>query len=72
MKREHSVEYGRDTTNEEEVTWGVDSKISVPPHTATSAQLVINEQHYSCSFSTNVKIRGKKIKKRKLNEISRK
>jgi len=43
LKTEQSVEYGRDQTNEEEISWGVDSLIKVSPLSKTTAELVINE-----------------------------
>jgi hypothetical protein len=43
LKTEQSVEYGTDQTNEEEISWGVDSLIKVSPLSKTTAELVINE-----------------------------
>lgn len=58
IRSEQSVECGKDKTNEEEVTWGVDSVIKVQPHTKTCASLVVNELEFDRNFSVETKIRG--------------
>lgn len=56
-----SIDCGKDKTNEEEITWGVDSTIKVQPHSKTSASLVITEAKFERTFHVNTYLRGKLI-----------
>jgi hypothetical protein len=60
IRNQHLVEFGKDETKEEEIKWGVDSLIRVPPHTCTTAELVITEHQLDRNFTVDVKIKGKK------------
>ncbi len=59
VRSEQSVEYGKDETKEQEMKWGVDSIIKVPPRTCTIAELVITEHEFERNFSVDVRIKGK-------------
>lgn len=58
LRESHSLEFGKDTTKEDEVKWGVDNVIRVPPHTRATAELVLTEHQYEKKFSIDVKISG--------------
>lgn len=45
FRSEISVSHIGENMVEEELVWGVDSRISVPPHRETIAELVILEDH---------------------------
>jgi len=57
--RELTLTDSHGQTFEEEMTWGVDSLIKVPPHTKTTAKLVIAEDKFSGKFQVTTKIYGK-------------
>jgi len=59
IRSEHTVEFGKDETKEQEMKWGCDSNIKVPPHTTTIAELVITEQEFNRNFTVDVFITGK-------------
>lgn len=59
IKSEQSVECGKDQTNEQEVTWGVDSIIKVKPHSKTTASLVISEIELNRNFYVETKLKGR-------------
>jgi len=42
----------------EQLTWGADSHIVVPPHFQTTAELVVEEMQYRGSFSVNTRLSG--------------
>lgn len=56
---EQSVDYGKDETKSDEVTWGVDNIVKVQPHTRSLAELVIDEQQLSTEFTVEVKMSGR-------------
>jgi hypothetical protein len=58
ISSQQSVEWGKDETKEHELKWSCDSLIRVPPHTITTAELVITEQLFDRNFSVDVKIKG--------------
>lgn len=58
IKSEQSIECGKDQTNEEEITWGVDSLIKVGPKTKTTAELVINELEMEKEFNVITYLKG--------------
>lgn len=59
MRSEQTVECGKDQTKEEEISWGVDSVIRVPPRTRTIANLVITEMNMERDFQVDTKIKGR-------------
>ena len=59
IKSEQTVECGKDQTNEQEVTWGVDSIIKVKPHSKTCASLVISEIELNRNFYVETRLKGK-------------
>jgi hypothetical protein len=68
MRSEQSIECGKDKTNEEEVTWGVDSSVTVQPKTRTRADLIINEISLNRKFTILTKIKGKTLEILKIIE----
>lgn len=52
------VNIGEDTI-EEELCWGVDSTIRVPPHTETTAQLIITEAQRVVNFVMETRFHGR-------------
>lgn len=58
LRSEQSVECGKDKTNEEEITWGVDSNVKVAPFTKTTAELVINELELEREFFVATYLKG--------------
>lgn len=64
IKQEQSVELGKDQTNEEILTWSVNSIIKVPPFTKTCASLSINEAELERNFILETKIKGIYFKER--------
>ncbi|MCP3663285.1 MAG: ETX/MTX2 family pore-forming toxin [Gammaproteobacteria bacterium] len=61
FKREISVcNIGEDTV-EEELMWGVDSNVRVPPHTETTAELIITEAQCSGNFLMHTRFHGRVI-----------
>lgn len=58
LRSEQSVECGKDKSNEEEITWGVDSTVKVAPFTKTTAELVINELELDRDFSVSTYLKG--------------
>ncbi|VDK65966.1 unnamed protein product [Anisakis simplex] len=58
---EVSVMHIGENTTEEELTWGVDSTVRVPPLCETVAELVILEEHHTRSFSIEGRLSGKVI-----------
>lgn len=59
IKREFSLTNVQGETFEEQLSWGVDSQIKVPPHTKTTAELVISEDEFEGNFVVRSKITGK-------------
>ncbi|KAI0990178.1 hypothetical protein GJ496_000705 [Pomphorhynchus laevis] len=58
IKHEQSIEMGKEQNYSSSVSWAVDSSIRVPPHSKTSAELVLTEENFSANFSFNIKIKG--------------
>ena len=59
IKSEQRIECGKDQTNEQEVTWGVDSIIKVKPHSKTCASLVISEIELNRNFYVETRLKVK-------------
>ncbi|ELU17582.1 hypothetical protein CAPTEDRAFT_225999 [Capitella teleta] len=57
--REVSVTKSQGQEFEQEMTWGVDSAIKVPPHTKTTAELVVSEAQLSANFKTTSTVAGR-------------
>lgn len=57
--KEINVEREDETTQEESMTWSVDSTVRVPAGHKTVAELVVREQSYSGKFNMQVQVRGK-------------
>uniref|UniRef100_A0A915BEU0 Uncharacterized protein n=1 Tax=Parascaris univalens TaxID=6257 RepID=A0A915BEU0_PARUN len=58
---EVSVMHIGENTTEEELIWGVDSTVRVPPLCETVAELVILEEHHTRSFTIEGRLSGKVI-----------
>lgn len=56
--RETTVESTEETTNEQSITWAVDSNIKVPPKHKTIAKMVVKEKEFNSKFKLTVRIRG--------------
>ncbi|XP_003367884.1 conserved hypothetical protein [Trichinella spiralis] len=61
FKRELHFSRLDEDTIEEQLIWSVDSKICVPPHTETTAELVMSEAQCSASFKVGFKIQGRVV-----------
>jgi len=61
FKHEISVCNNGEETIEEELTWGVDSQVKVPPNTETTAELVITEAQCSGAFTMLIKFQGRVV-----------
>ena len=59
FKREMSLTNIQGETFEEQLSWGVDSQIKVPPRTKATAELVISEDEFEGKFVVRSKIVGK-------------
>jgi len=59
LRSEQSIECGKDQTNEQEISWGVDSVIKVKPHHRTKASLIINELKMEREFSLETRMKGR-------------
>lgn len=59
IRSTQTVECGKNTTNEEEVTWSCDSTIKVGPHKKISASLLINEVELERKFSVKCYVTGR-------------
>jgi len=56
--REVSMESGQEDTQEQSITWAVDSTIKVPPKHRTTAEMVVREKEFNAKYVMTVKIRG--------------
>uniref|UniRef100_A0A915BAW8 Uncharacterized protein n=1 Tax=Parascaris univalens TaxID=6257 RepID=A0A915BAW8_PARUN len=61
FRNEVSVVHIGENCIEEELSWGVDSTVRVPPMCETVAQLVIVEDHHTRNFSVECRLSGKVI-----------
>lgn len=59
FSRELSVTNTVQESFEQELTWGVDSQVKVPPKHKTTASLMINEDEYNGTFTVKTKLSGK-------------
>lgn len=59
MRSEQTVEMGKDTTKEEEVSWGVNTLVKVKPHSRTNAELIINEIDMDRDFKVEMILSGR-------------
>ena len=57
--REVSVTKSQGQEFEQEMMWGVDSQIKVPPHTKTTAELVISEAQLTANFQMTTSVAGR-------------
>lgn len=57
--REVSVTKSQGQEFEQEMTWGVDSLIKVPPHTKTTAELVVSEAQLAANFKMSTTVSGR-------------
>lgn len=57
----HEIEFrnANENTVAEVLTWGVDSNIVVPAHYQTTAELVVEEMHYTGRFNVTTTISGR-------------
>ncbi len=58
IKQEYAIKYGHDETKEEEVKWGVDSRIRVGPESSTLASVNIKESEFEKEFSCKTTTSG--------------
>jgi hypothetical protein len=58
FKSEYSVEFGKDETKEEQVTWAIDSKVRVAPNRRTIASVSIKEVELDKDFAVETRISG--------------
>jgi hypothetical protein len=61
MRREHTIECGKDRTEEEEVRWGVDSTIEVKAKSKVCASLLMNELELDGQFTVETRLRGRVV-----------
>ncbi|VDO97121.1 unnamed protein product [Soboliphyme baturini] len=61
FKREITLANIDEDTVEEEMTWGVDSALRVPPMTETTAELIMTEAHCSSNFTMETRMHGRVI-----------
>nr|XP_002734768.1 PREDICTED: uncharacterized protein LOC100371059 [Saccoglossus kowalevskii] len=58
FSRELSLNRMEEHTLEEELVWTVDTKITIPPQTETTAELIIKEEEYNGHFVVETKFEG--------------
>ncbi|XP_070579175.1 uncharacterized protein [Ptychodera flava] len=59
FSKEISLKNVEEQTLDEELTWTVDTKITIPKHTETTAELLIEEEEYNGKFTVETKFEGK-------------
>ncbi|KAI3378297.1 hypothetical protein SNEBB_007144 [Seison nebaliae] len=59
LRREQSVEMGREQMKEDEITWAVDSVVRVRCRSTIAAELVVKEYEYAPKFEVQLDISGK-------------
>jgi hypothetical protein len=59
LKREFSIENGKNETKWEDFTWSIDSRIKVGPNSSTTASVNMTELNFDKKFSIETKMSGK-------------